>query len=60
MKTINGYSVAQLESMLRQQRQALIQEATGLRRDINAKERRLAEVTEKLAELERAENLLNH
>lgn len=60
MKKIDGYSVAQLEVMLRQQKQALVQEAVGLRRDINAKERRLAEVTDKLDELDRAEIILNH
>lgn len=57
-KLIGGYSVSQLSAMLRQQKLAAIQEVTTLRREIAARERRLAEAVAKLEDLSRAEVLL--
>lgn len=58
MRMIGGYSVAQLEVMIRQQKAALIQEAATLKREISARETRLKEIVDRLDDLERSENVL--
>ncbi|AMQ66974.1 MULTISPECIES: hypothetical protein [Mycolicibacterium] len=58
-RLIAGYPRGQLETMIRLQRRTLLLERADLTHTVNDASRRLGQVTEELAELDRAEQLLH-
>lgn len=55
----SGYSMSELRLILHQEKASLRKEIESLSKEINEKSRGLERAAERLAELERAENLLD-
>ncbi len=59
MANIKGHSGAELALLIAQERRALIREKTSVTADLRAAGQRLADIADRLAELDKAEHLLD-